>query len=144
MYFKGAPSDFCQTLLIFESTKTNTPIPQQYLAPILKSPPNTYAHNHGNEDRRNKWRWHTSIFKQKPTWISCVKQSKINVTHLSRRNNATSAYDSSPSRSLSFSSPLESCSIYVGPTSWLIVTLIFNVLFLWYFPLSLSAISLYL
>ncbi len=29
----------------------------------------------------------TSIFKQKPTWISCVNQSKINTTHLSRRNN---------------------------------------------------------
>ncbi len=86
----------------------------------------------------------TSIFKQKPTQISFVKRSKINVTHLSRRNNATSAYDSSPSRSLSFSSPLESCSdIYAGPTSWLIVTLLFNVLFLWYFPLFLSAISLY-
>ncbi len=60
----------------------------------------------------------TSIFKQKPTWISCVKQSKIDVTHLSRRNNATSASDSSPSCSLS---SLHSC---------LIVTLLFNVLFL--------------
>ncbi len=60
----------------------------------------------------------TSIFKQKPIWISCVKQSKINVTHLSRRNNATSASNSSPSCSLS---SLHSC---------LIVTLLFNVLFL--------------
>ncbi len=39
---------------------------------------------------------------------------------------------------LEFSPPLESCSdIYVGPTSCLIVTLLFNVLFLWYFPLFL-------
>ncbi len=44
---------------------------------------------------------HTSIFKQKPTQISCVKQSKINVTHLSRRNNTNSASNSSPSHSLS-------------------------------------------
>ncbi len=37
---------------------------------------------------------------------------------------------------LEFSPPLESCSdIYAGPTSCLIVTLLFNVLFLWYFPL---------
>ncbi len=89
----GALSDFCQKMLIFESTKKTT------------------------------------------TRISCVKQSKINVTHLSRRNNTTSASDSSPSRSLSFSPPLESCSdIYAGPTSCLIVTLLFNVLFIWYFP----------
>ncbi len=34
-------------MLIFESTKTNTPIPQQDLAPILISPPHTYVHNPG-------------------------------------------------------------------------------------------------
>ncbi len=49
--FKGALSDFCQ-MLIFESTKTNTPMPKQDLAPILISPPHTYVHNHGNDDRR--------------------------------------------------------------------------------------------
>ncbi len=42
---KGALSDFCQTMLIFESTKTNTPIPQQDLATILTSPTHTYVHN---------------------------------------------------------------------------------------------------
>ncbi len=99
---KGALSDFCQTMLIFESTKSNTSIAQQDLAPILKSPPHTYVRYHGNDDRGNKWRWHTSIFKQKPTRISCVKQSKINITHLSRRNlEATSASASRPSHSLS-------------------------------------------
>ncbi len=98
---KGALSDFCQTMLIFESTKTNTPIAQQDLALILKYPPHMYIHNHGNDDRGNKWRWHTSIFKQKPTRISCVKQSKINITHLSKRNNATSASASRPFCSLS-------------------------------------------
>ncbi len=133
---KGALSKFCQTMLIFEGTKTNTPVNQHDLAPILKSLPHTYVHNHGNDDCGNKWRWHTSIFKQKPTQISCVKQCKINVNHLSRRSNTTSASDSRPSRSLCFSPPLESSSdIYAGPTSCLIVTLLFNVLFLWYFPL---------
>ncbi len=118
------------------------------LAPILIPPPHMYVHNHGNDDR-GRTSEDTSIFKQKPTRISCVKQSKINVTHLSKRNNTTSASDSSPSRSLSFSPPLESCSdIYTGPTSCLIITLIFNVLFLWYFPLffichfSLSVVDL--
>ncbi len=76
-------------MLIFESTKTNTPIPQQDPAPIFISPPHTQPWH--NDDRGNKRRWHTSIFKQKPTQISCVKQCKIN---------ATSASDSSPSRSL--------------------------------------------
>ncbi len=29
--------------------------------PILKSPPHTYVHIHGNDNRRNKWRWHSDI-----------------------------------------------------------------------------------
>ncbi len=46
---------------------------------------------------------------------------------------------------LEFSPPLERCSdIYAGPTPCLILNFLFNVLFLWYFPLLLSAISLYL
>ncbi len=46
---------------------------------------------------------------------------------------------------LEFSPPLESCSdIYAGPTSCLVVTLLFNVLFLWYFPLFyLPILSIY-
>ncbi len=62
---KGALSDFCQTMLIFESTKTNRPITQQDLALILKSPFHMHLHNHGNDDHGNKWRWHTSIVKKK-------------------------------------------------------------------------------
>ncbi len=34
-------------MLIFESTKTNTPIPRQYLASVLKSLLRTYVHNPG-------------------------------------------------------------------------------------------------
>ncbi len=108
---------------------------RDYLTPILKSLPHAYVHNHGNDDRGNKRRWHTSIFNQKPTLVCCVKRSKINVTHQSRNNNTTSASGSIPSHSLS-SLSLESFSnIYTGPSSCLIVSLLFNILFLQYFPL---------
>ncbi len=131
---KGALSDFCQTMLIFESTKTNTPIPQQDLAPILISPPHTSTQPWHNDDRGNKRRWHKSIFKQKPTQISCVNQRKFNVTHLSRNNTIGVRFEPFPL--LEFTPPPEKCSdIYTGPTFCLIVTLLFNVLFLWYFPL---------
>ncbi len=43
----------------------------------------TYIHNHDNDNRWNKWKWHKSIFKQKPARISFVKQSIINITQLS-------------------------------------------------------------
>ncbi len=36
-------------------------------------------HIHGNDNRGNKQRWHKSILNQKPAWIICVKQSKINI-----------------------------------------------------------------
>ncbi len=40
---KGGVSDFCYPLLTFEITKTNTPLPQKGLAPILIAPPHTYV-----------------------------------------------------------------------------------------------------
>ncbi len=44
---------------------------------------------------------------------------------------------------LEFSPPLENCSdIYAGPTSCLIVTLLVNALFLWYFPFFIYHLSL--
>ncbi len=61
----------------------------------------THTYTHNPIYSGNKWRWHTSIFTQQPTHVSCVKQCEINVTHLSRRNNTTSVSDSSRSRSLS-------------------------------------------
>ncbi len=102
LHIKGGLSDFCQTMLIFESTKTYMPITQQEPRPYFISPPHTYVHNHSKDDHGNKWRWHTSIFKQNPTDKLCeLKQCKINITHLSRRNNATLAFDLSSSCSLS-------------------------------------------
>ncbi len=73
--------------------------------------------------------------REDDTKASCVKQGKINVTHLSKET-------TQPWRLLR-ALPVPwvlfiagSCSdIYRGPTSCLIVTLLFNVLFLWYFPL---------
>ncbi len=84
----------------------------------------------------------TSIFKQKPTRISCVKQSKINVTHLSKRNNTTSASDSSPSRSLSFS-PAGKLLRYLHG-SYLLPdhNPFFNVLFLWFSSFFICHFSL--
>ncbi len=78
---KHGVSDFWWPMLIFEITKTNTPLPQKGIAPILIAPPHTYVRKPGND--------------------SSVKQSKTNVTHRSRRNKATSASNRTPSRSLS-------------------------------------------
>ncbi len=78
---KRGVSDFWWPMLIFEITKTNTPLPQKGLAPILIAPPHTYVRKSCND--------------------SSVKQSKTNVTHRSRRNKATSASDRTPSLSLS-------------------------------------------
>ncbi len=75
-------------MLIFESTKTNTPTPHPYFeisAPHVRTQPWHKTIAETSEDD-------TSIFKQKTTRISCAKRSKINVTHLLRRN-ATSASD---------------------------------------------------
>ncbi len=68
----------------------------------------------------------TSIFRQKPTWISCVKRSKINVTHLSKKTKATSESATQPSRSLSSLQRRKSAPIFtrVLPLADLIVTLL--------------------
>ncbi len=61
---------------------------------------------------------------------------QINVTHLSKKKQCNLGVRFEPFLLLEFSPPLESCSdIYAGPTICLIVTLLFNVSFLWYFPL---------
>ncbi len=91
---KGALSDFCQTMLIFESTKTNR------ASPLFEIPPPTHTHVRTQPWQWWSQRWHTRLSKQKLTQISCVKQYKINVTHRSRRNNATSAFVLNPCRSL--------------------------------------------
>ncbi len=40
---KVGVSDFWKPMLIFEITKTNTPLPQKGLVPILIAPPHTYV-----------------------------------------------------------------------------------------------------
>ncbi len=99
--------------------------------PYFDTSAHVYVHNHGNDDRGNKWRHKHIQAKANKDKLCETKQNQRYSPHLSKRNNTTSASDSSPSRSLSFSPPLESCSdIYTGPTSCLIITLLFNVLFL--------------
>ncbi len=91
-------------MLIFEITKTNTPLPQKGLAPILIAPPHTYC-TYANQ-----------------AMISSVKQSKINVTHLEKKQSKLGVR-SQTFPLLEFSPALESWSnIYMGPTSCLIVT----------------------
>ncbi len=50
MNLKGGISDFWKPMLIFKITKTNTPLPQKGLAPILIAPPHTYVCNLGNRE----------------------------------------------------------------------------------------------
>ncbi len=136
----GRYSEFSGSDLIWK--KWYRCIPKQDLAPILISPPHTYVHNPGNDDRRNKWRWHKHI-QTKANMISCVK--KLNQCyHLSRRNNTDLGVRFGPFLLLEILSPLKSCSdIYAGPTSCLIVNLRLNVLFLrYFFFLSLSIVDL--
>ncbi len=58
----GGVSDFWKPMLIFKITKTNTPLPQKGLAPILIAPPHTY------------------VAYTTQAMISSVKQSKTNAT----------------------------------------------------------------
>ncbi len=140
LYCKYALSDFCQMMLIFESTKANTPIPQQDLAPILISLPHTYVHKHGNDNRRNKQRWHTSIFKQKPTQISFETMQNQRYSPIkNKQRNLSVQFGPFPLHEFLSKS---SSDIYAGPSSCLIVTLLFNVLFLLYFPLFICHLSL--
>ncbi len=115
------------------------------LAPILIPPPHMYVHNHGNDDHGNKWRRQKHIQAKANKDKLCETKQNQRYSPV-KRNNTTSASDS---RSLSVSPPLECCSdIYTVPTSCLIITLLFNVLFLCYFPLfsichfSLSVVDL--
>ncbi len=131
-------------MLIFESTKTNTPIPQQDLAPILKSPPHTYVRNHGNDDHGNKWGWHTKHIQTKANTDKLCETMQNQRYSPIKKKQCNLGIRFEPFLLLEFSPPLESCSdICAGPTICLIVTLLFNVLFLWYFPLFfLSAIAI--
>ncbi len=86
---------------------------------------------------------HTSIFKQKPTQISCVKQSKnqhyLPIQKNKQRNRGVwiQAFTL-----LEISPPLESPRYFCGPTSCLIITLLFNVLFLLFFHFFICHLSL--
>ncbi len=85
----------------------------------------------------------TQAYSNKSQQISCVKQCKINVTPLSRKKQRNLGLRFQAFPLLEFSPALESCSdVYSVPTSCLIVTLLFNLLFLRYFPLFIFQFSL--
>ncbi len=82
-------------MLIFEITKTNTPLPQKGLAPILIAPPHTYIRIPGND--------------------SSVKQSKSNVYSPYREETKQPRRPIAGLPLLEFSPALESWSdIYTG------------------------------
>ncbi len=81
-----------------------------------------------------------SIIKQKPARISCVKQSKINVTPHLKITNTTSESDSSSSRSLSSLHRWKSAPIFL-PDRNPFVSLIFSYFF-FICHLSLSIVNL--
>ncbi len=131
-------------MLIFESTKTNTPIPQQDLALIFISPPHTYIHNPGittiaetSEDAEDK---HIQT-KDNMDKLCETKQKQC----YSPIKDNTKQHNLGVFQLLEFSTPLESCSdIYAGPTSCPIVTLHFNAWFLRYFPIFIFHFCLYI
>ncbi len=145
MLIKGALSIFCQTMLIFESTKTNTPIPQQDLAPVLISPPHMYVHNPGITMIAETSEDDTQAYSNKSnTDKLCETMQNQHYSPIKKKQRNLGIWFELFAL-LEFSPPLEICSdIYVGPTSCLIVILLFNVLFLRYFPLFyLPVLSIY-
>ncbi len=116
-------SDFCQTMLIFESTKTNTPIPQGP-RPILK------------------WQRRSLLCETKQTQRYSPRNNNLN----KKQRNLGVRFN--PFLLLEFSPPLERCSdIYAGLTSCLIVTLLLmfcssDIFLFLIFHFSLSIIDL--
>ncbi len=102
-----------------------------------------YVHNPGITTIAEASEDNTQAYSNKSQQISCVKQCKINVTPLSRKKQRNLGLRFQAFPLLEFSPALESCSdVYSVPTSCLIVTLLFNLLFLRYFPLFIFQFSL--
>ncbi len=120
-------------MFIFESTKTNTPNPDR-TSPLFW---NLHPHTHTQPWQRRSWKQVKMTHKHIQTKANTVKlcETKQNQRYSPiKKKQRSLGVRFEPFPLLEFSPPLESCSeIYVGPTSCLIVTLIFNVLFLWYF-----------
>ncbi len=114
------------------------PIAQKDLAPHVRTQP------WHKDDRGNKRRWHTHFQTKANTGKLCeTKQNQRWSPIMKKQRNLGVRFEFFPL--LEFSPPLERCSdIYTDPTSCLNVTLLFNVLFLWYFPLLyLPFLSIY-
>ncbi len=87
-------------MLIFERTKTNTPIAQQDLAPILISPPQTYVHNPGITTIMETSEDDTHI-QTKPNTEKLCETKRNQYYSPFKKKHVTSASTSRPSRSLS-------------------------------------------
>ncbi len=124
---------------ILKAPKQTRPYPNRTLPLFWNLHPHTYVHNPGITKIAETSKDDTQGYNKKPTRISCVKQCKINITCLSKRNNAT---DSSRSRSLSSLHCWKAAPIFtwVLPIAWTKP----SVLFLRYFPLFyLPILSIY-
>ncbi len=112
---------------------THSPIGPRSYFDISASDVRTQPWN--NNDRSNKRRWLPSIFTQNPTHKLCETMQNQRYSPIKKKQ-CNLGIRFMPFLLLEFSPLLESCSnIYTGPTSYLIVSLLFNVLFLWYFPI---------
>ncbi len=104
-WVKGALSDFCQMMLVFESTKTNTPIAQHDLAPILISPPHTYVRNHCRTTITETHKHiQTKVNKDK---LCETKQNQCYSPIKKKQHDLGLRFE--PFALLEFSPPLESC-----------------------------------
>ncbi len=100
-------------MLIFERTKTKTPIAQQDLAPILISPPQTCVHNPGITTIMETSEDDTHI-QTKPNTDKLCETKQNQYYSPIKKKHVTSASTSRPSRSLS-SPPLHRYfSLYIS------------------------------
>ncbi len=65
LHLKGRVRHFWKPMLIFEITKTNTPLPQKGVAHILIDPPHTYV---AYATQTTLVLWNTRSFSTKITW----------------------------------------------------------------------------
>ncbi len=124
-------------MLIFESTKTNTPIPQQDLAPYFEiSAPHVRTQPWQRRSRKQVKMAHKHIQTKANTDKLWEMKQNQHYSPIKKKKQCNLGIRFQDFPLLEFCPLLESCSnFYVGPTSCLIITLLFNALFLWHFPL---------
>ncbi len=94
-----------------------------------------------NDNRGRKRRWHKSIFKLRPARISCVNTKSKLLRYQKETTQPLRPIQALPTPWV-LSTAGKMLRYLRGSYPCLILNFLFNVLFLWYFPLLLSAISL--